>query len=148
MCDGAPAADELGAVGFYFDRSGFGAFHDGDVRCPNLGVIDRAAPSRGDDNLEFGQIVGHDKHLGKRRVRLICRLRGQRQFCVRGQIHLAGMATGVRQRHSPRLGIIFRRNDNFGHRSKIRCLVCKGRVVFAEDGSMAGGIRPHWLGSG
>ena len=103
----APAPDEFCPVSFNFNRSGLGAFDNGDMRGPHLGVAGRTAATSGDDHPKLGQIISHDEHLGKCRMRQIGGLRGQNQFCVRGQVHLARHAARVGQGDAPRLGVIF-----------------------------------------
>ncbi len=68
----APAPDEFCPIRFNLDRSGFVAFDDSDMGGPNLGIAGSAAAPGGDDDTQFGQVVGHHEHLGKCRMGLIC----------------------------------------------------------------------------
>ena len=143
--DVAPAPDELRAVRLDLDRGGFLAFDHSDMGGPDLGVGGRAAAAGGDDDAEFGQIVRHDEHLRKGRMRLIGRRRGKHQFGIGGHVDLARAATGVGQGDASRLGIVLGRDDNFGRRRQPRHLVGEGGMVFAEDRAVTVGPGPRRL---
>jgi hypothetical protein len=94
-------------VGFELHRDRLGAFDDGNMRGPDLGVTRRPAAARGDDHPQFGQAIRHDEQFREGRVGDIRLGRGQHQFRARGRIDVARHPPGIGQRHAARLGIVF-----------------------------------------
>ena len=60
--------DEFGAVCLNLHRCGFRPFDHRNMGGPNLGVVGGTAAAGGDDDAQFGKVVGHHEHLGKRRM--------------------------------------------------------------------------------
>ena len=129
--DLAPAAEKTRPIGLELHVAHALAFHNGEVRRPDLRLAGRPPPPRGQKGADIGDELRLHEQLGEGRVRRVGCGRRQHDLGVRGQLDLPGTASEVRNRHAANLGIVLGRDRHF------EC--CRDRPVAPDDfGSILG----------
>ncbi len=119
------AAEEARPIGLKVPIAKGLAFHDGEMRHPDLSVLGRASPPRGQNGSGIGNELRFDEQLGVCRVLIVGGMRGQHDFSVGGQLDFPILAAVVGDRDTTNLRVVLRCD------CQLQC--CRDRAVLPDD---------------